>query len=334
MRLVLALVFALLLLPAVQAASFECSKAETIIEQAICEDPVLSHADDVMAMAYAGAMAGLAEEAEIVMRKGQRDWLNFSDLVCSDANLPGEAEAAVERIACLQRLYDARLTVLEQSRMVNGMRFFTVDHYATLPDPDGGRFKLGLKVVSSLRMEGNDSRAAAFNAYMRQITEDYTGQYTDFAGTTMDDTVPHEDNSLLMTLGSVNADRISVDLEIEWYGHGAAHANGSAASFHFLTQAERPLVADDIFTGKSWGNVLAGLVAERASADIRGSEITYDGADMIDIATDPKRWSFTRAGLVVQFQDQEVTPGRPAVSIGWEPLRDHFATGASAITRD
>jgi hypothetical protein len=136
-----------------------------------------------------------------------------------------------------------------------------------------------------------------------------------------------------MTLGAVNASRISVGLEIEWYGHGAAHPNGSMANFHFLTEAERPLVASDIFAGKSWGKVLAGLLAERASADIRGALPRYDAADMIDIATDPRRWSFTKAGLVVQFQDQEVTPGSPVVSIGWGPLRDHFASGADAIAR-
>jgi uncharacterized protein len=183
MRLILAFVLLVVLLPAAQAASFDCANATTPSEKAICADPGLSHADDVMALAYVGAIAGLTEEAEIVMRQGQRDWLDFGDTVCSDPNLPGEAAAAIERTACLQRLYDDRLKVLEQSRMVDGMRFFTVDHYQALPDPDGGRFKLGLKVVSSLRMDGNDSRAEAFNAYMRQVTEDYTGQYTDFAGT-------------------------------------------------------------------------------------------------------------------------------------------------------
>ncbi|MEO8685354.1 MAG: lysozyme inhibitor LprI family protein [Devosia sp.] len=333
MRLVAAFVLVLLLLPAAQAASFDCNEATTPSEKAICADPGLSRTDDVMALAYVGAIAGLTEEAEIVMRQGQRDWLDFSDTVCSDANLPGENAAAIERPACLHRLYDERLKVLEQSRMVNGMRFFTVDSYEALPDPNGGRFKLGLKVVSSLRMDGNDSRAEAFNAYMRQVTEDYTGQFTDFAGTTMDDSVPYEDDAFLMTLDSSNASRVSIGLEIEWYGHGAAHANRSRANFHFLTQAERPLVAGDIFAGKGWSTALAGLVAERASVDIRDGQITYDAADMIDIATDPKRWSFTKAGLMVQFQDQEITPGGPVVSVGWGPLRDHLAGGADVIAR-
>jgi uncharacterized protein YecT (DUF1311 family) len=333
MRTVIALLAFLMLLPAAQAASFDCTKAETPIEKAICADPALSHADDVMALAYVGAISGLTEEAEIVMRKGQGDWLAFTDTVCSDQSLPGEDSAALERAQCLQRLYDARLKVLEQSRMAGGMRFFTADTYKTVPDPDGGGFKLGHKVVSSLRIDGNDSLADAFNAYMRQVTDDYTGVYTDFAGTQQDDSVSNEDNDFLMVLDSVNAGRISVALGLEWYGHGAAHANSSLGNFHFLTEEERPLEATDIFEGKQWAPALAALVAERASADLRGGEITYDADSMMQLATDPQRWSFTRAGLTVQFQDQEVTPGSPAVSVAWGPLRDYLAADADAIAR-
>ncbi|MDB5585215.1 MAG: hypothetical protein JWP26_185 [Devosia sp.] len=333
MRSVIALLAFLALLPAAQAASFSCSDARTPIEKTICADPALSRADDVMALAYVGAISGLTEEAEIVMRKGQRDWLDFTDTVCSDQYLPGEDSADLERPQCLQRLYDARLKVLEQSRMVGGMRFFTADTYEAVPDPNGGRFRLGRKVMSSLRMDGNDSLANAFNAYMRQVTADYTGEYTDFAGAQRNDSVANEDNDFLMVLGSVNARRISVVLGLEWYGHGAAHANSSLGNFHFLTKEERPLEVTDMFEGKNWGTALATLVAERASVDLRDGEITYDGETMMPFATDPQRWSFTRAGLMVQFENQEVTPGSPAVSVGWGVLRDYLAADADAIAR-
>jgi uncharacterized protein len=52
MRYVIALLAFLTLLPATQAASFDCNKAATPIEKAICADPALSHADDVMALVY------------------------------------------------------------------------------------------------------------------------------------------------------------------------------------------------------------------------------------------------------------------------------------------
>lgn len=331
MRPIFLLALALYLMPAAaQAASFSCSAAQSPNEIAICSDPTLSATDTTMALAYVGAIAGLTEEAEIVMRNGQRQWLNFADTVCADENLRGDDVPEVERVSCLQRLYDARLGVLEQSRMVGGLRFFTVDTYKALPD-DHERFKLGLKVVSSLRVDGDTPMAKAFNAYMTQVTEDHTGQYQDFGGTDMDDSAPHEDNDLLMSLESINDSRISVRMDIAWYGHGAAHGNESAGRFHFLREAARPLVASDIFEGKRWQQVLAGMIAERASLDLREGEVTYDAEGMMGKANDPTSWSFTPAGLVIQFQDQEVSPGMPEVSVAWRPLDNELAGDAYAI---
>ena len=63
MRYVIALLAFLTLLPAAQAASFDCNRAATANEQAICADPALSRADDVRALADVGAISGLTEEA-------------------------------------------------------------------------------------------------------------------------------------------------------------------------------------------------------------------------------------------------------------------------------
>ena len=165
MRLVIAgLLFALSMLAApAQAASFSCEAAATPVEQAICGDERLSETDSTMALAVAHAMAGLTEEAGIVAGQGQRDWLAWSETVCADENLRGDDVPDVERVTCLQRLYDERLDILEQNRLVNGYRFYTVDRYAALPDDDE-RFKLGLKVSSSLRIDSFTPFALAFNA--------------------------------------------------------------------------------------------------------------------------------------------------------------------------
>ena len=326
----LLLTLALLAVPA-QAASFSCEAAATPIEEAICGDETLSNADSVMALAFAHAMAGLTEEAGIVARQGQRDWLAYSDTVCADENLRGDDVPEVERVTCLQTLYDDRLAILEQNRLVNGHRFYTVDRYAALPD-DNERFKLGLKVTSSLRIDGATPFAQAFNATAAEITRTYSGRFEDFAGTSMDDSVPHEDNSSLMTIVSHNDARLSVRLDLEWYGHGAAHANSSFGMFHFLFEQMRQLETGDVFEGKRWQATLAGLVAERASADIRLGEVTYDAADMASAVEDPLQWQFTNAGLMVEFEPGEVVPnGTPAVVVPWAAIEDVLAPDAYAI---
>jgi len=315
---------------AVQAASFSCSAAQSPNEVAICGNPDLSAKDASLGLAYAAAIAGLTEEAEIVVRNGQRRWLNFIDVVCADENLRGDAEPEVERVTCLQTLYDARLRVLEQNRMAGGRRFFTVDEYTAVPD-DHPRFKQGLKVVSTLQIDGDNSMAKAFNAYMAEVAARYTGQYEDFAGTTMDDTLPHEDNDLLISIENTNARRVSVRLDIFWYGHGAAHPNSSVGRFHFLVEEKRPLVVGDIFGGDDWHHVLAGLIADRANTEIRGNVLTFDASEMMNKAADTTAWSFAPAGLVVQFQDQEVVPGAPEISVPWNSLHEQLSSDAYAI---
>lgn len=327
---VLLFTLALFAIPA-HAASFSCEAAATPIEEAICGDDTLSRADSVMALAFAHAMAGLTEEAGIVARQGQRDWLAYSETVCADENLRGDHAPEVERVTCLQKLYDDRLEILEQNRQVNGHRFYTVDRYAALPDDDE-RFKLGLKVTSSLRVDGATPFAQAFNAAAAEITADYSGQYEDFAGTTMDDTVPHEDNSSLMTIISHNEARLSVRLDLEWYGHGAAHPNTSFGMFHFLFEKARQLEMGDVFAGKHWQSRLAGLVAERASADIRLGEISYTGESMAARVDDPMQWLFTNAGLMVEFEPGQMIPnGTPAIVVPWKLIDDLLAPGAPAI---
>lgn len=65
---------ALLLLPAwATAASFDCGKASTTMEKAICADSPLSRLDEALAAAYARAQARVGDKA--LVRQWQRNWL-------------------------------------------------------------------------------------------------------------------------------------------------------------------------------------------------------------------------------------------------------------------
>ena len=74
---------------AAPAASFDCGKAETKIERAICADPKLSALDDELAKVYKEAL-GLASD-QTAFKKAQHDWLKE---VRDAAENPGDIEAA------------------------------------------------------------------------------------------------------------------------------------------------------------------------------------------------------------------------------------------------
>jgi len=89
-----------------QVASFDCSKASTRTEKAVCASPTLG-AKDVTLAAYfelllrlKPAAAGMAyREFDDSLRSGQRQWLQERDACGTDT-------------ACLDRIYDRRSKTL------------------------------------------------------------------------------------------------------------------------------------------------------------------------------------------------------------------------------
>jgi uncharacterized protein len=81
-----------------QAASFDCAKAATAVENAICADPALSLADEQMAQAYSKAMA--ATLAPRALRADQIRWLAERD---AGHSLDGLGESYARRIAELSK---------------------------------------------------------------------------------------------------------------------------------------------------------------------------------------------------------------------------------------
>lgn len=88
------------------AASFDCTKATTPVEQAICADAPLARLDREVAAAYARTLArASAPDDKQATIAQQRRWLGDRDAACRD-----EAESA--RVACLSGVYRVRLAEL------------------------------------------------------------------------------------------------------------------------------------------------------------------------------------------------------------------------------
>lgn len=86
------------------AQSFDCAKARTPIEQAICGSPSLSAQDRALADAYVAAQAAAASDSPeaAALRDAQRAWVSERNRNCSTGNIS----------ACLAAAYRARLAAL------------------------------------------------------------------------------------------------------------------------------------------------------------------------------------------------------------------------------
>ena len=89
--------------PAASAASFDCAKAGTATEKAICRDPALSKQDEAVAAAFKVALTlWPAGNWPAYIRTEQRNWLKDRNGICK-----GD-------VACLKRDYELRLGYLQR----------------------------------------------------------------------------------------------------------------------------------------------------------------------------------------------------------------------------
>jgi uncharacterized protein YecT (DUF1311 family) len=127
MRLILTTAaFALLLPAAAHAApgpSFDCAKASSAFEKAICADPALSKADRDLAAAYAAAQAAVPAQWKAWLKETQRSWLKFAAVECKSGDL-GDTPSPARKAACRRQLFDSRIATLKHTLVTKGGRRF------------------------------------------------------------------------------------------------------------------------------------------------------------------------------------------------------------------
>ena len=311
-----------------QAASFDCARAQTALETAICASPALSRNDEILAKAYATALGGLSEEARGAMQSDQRAWLDYVPKSCSDdAAVP--ARFSEDQSACLASAFSSRIKTLEQSRMSGGWRFYVRERSAVLDDPDpdwwGG---VATKHFASPRIDDTVQAALAFNAMMDETDSSLDTMFDDNGR--LVDTEATSDTSIDVTVTAVTPHLISMSVDSYWMGHGAAHGNYALSTLHYLVDENRQLEAEDVFSGAGWEDKLGDLVLAELDRTIDGGIWEEARATVPQAAADPTRWSFADTGLVVQFQPYEVTAyaaGAPTVTIPWSALTDLLSEG-------
>jgi uncharacterized protein len=84
-------------------SSFDCTKARTRVEIAICGNKELADADSEMALLYKSLMTGISENEKDQLKHEQREWLKNRSL-CGSSNVI---------IDCLKAVYDKRIGSLK-----------------------------------------------------------------------------------------------------------------------------------------------------------------------------------------------------------------------------
>lgn len=313
------------------AASFDCAAASTPFEHAICDIPELSAADERLAKSFATATGGLTKESVVLMRGDQRAWLDYAQRACTDDAEPLTRGSYSEMGgSCLVEKFNTRSAALEQSRMIDGHRFFIKSLYAALPDPDevddpDSYWKVASHEAVMPQLEAGDPLAGAFNRYVMAEAARDTETLSLAGASDVADLEATADSSLNIEVKELGGTaRITLLVNTYWYGHGAAHGQWSISYLHYLTAEERGLQASDMFAGEDWQASLRDAAWAQLQAE-HGEWLQVESADDITpMVTDPTRWDLSNDhALVIQFQPYEVSAyayGAPTITIPWDQL--------------
>ena len=90
-------------------ASFDCDKAETPLEKAICSDIKLGHADIILSRVYSGLLKNANKEIRSRLVQDERGWLKDLPGKCGLSSLP----LSQQSLNCIRNEFELRFTWLD-----------------------------------------------------------------------------------------------------------------------------------------------------------------------------------------------------------------------------
>ena len=249
-----------------QAASFDCKKAQSKIEKAICDNPKISKLDEELAGNYQAAKSMLSADAQKILVTGQRSWVKFLSASCfTDFQAkPASKEGAAQ---CLDTEYKDRVTDLKSTgSVIGGFRtyhYFEGD-FKAYPKEE----KIAFNRINVVLIDDNSDNANAINAEIKAAA----GK----AGIEKDSTAAFK-SDVSISLTNLSADMILVT-RIE-SSSGGAHPNDYIGVKYFSKEHKRFLKVGDVFSNSKWK-----AVAEQIAKKHFEKEKTMDAVSSLEIA--------------------------------------------------
>ena len=320
-----------------QAASFDCTKAKTPQEKAICALQELSAADEKMAAAYRVVLKSVPSEMVEAVREGQRQWLRSVAITCPARKM----SFPLNLEECLKEEYQERTYVLQQS-IARKDHILFVWRLVTLTAPDdsdeaendrarGVSSDYGTLNASWPQASTNNPEWEAWNkAIEAAVQEKASDGNRDPSGKWMTEWAVDRDTDVTVKIGFVSQELVTVTLTYWWYGHGAAHRNTDSIQFNWLLKERRELQPEDLFKADSnWNTHLYQRCMHALDPQFEVDNPENQHPSHLDntvdeIVSNPKNWVLDSAGLAITFPTGSVSCMAclvPDVKIPWKELK-------------
>jgi len=294
--------------------SFDCAKASTAIERAICKDAELATADREMAAAYKALVDKLTGPAKEQMQREQARWISARNQVCSDGSMemPYCLKNRMEsRLANLRALADGPYPDISQQTIIKIGKVratsFTID--ASYP-----------------QFDGKSANFAAVNTWFADRTKIAIADHVPDA----DESADRQQNwSYQQSYELYRPGPNAISVATNNYGFtGGAHGYGAISGALVDLRSGKLLEPDDVFAvGDKWRLELR----NRVTADLKKQFVERPGFDdalapdkVDEMLGDPERYIWRADGLSIVFNQYEVAAyvmGRYFVRIPYAELK-------------
>jgi uncharacterized protein len=290
------------------AASFDCSKARSSMEKAICGNTELSTLDEELASVYKNARLQLSPTSINILVTSQRSWLRFVSTYCFIDTNAGSVSMP-EASSCLIDAYKDRIKDLTKTGEIIGpfKTFTAIDHHIRVT-----KEKEAVYIVKRTftQVDGVTPEGKTLNNYLSFKEK---ADLPDERGT----------ESYDVTLKQISPDWLYKQVFSE--NMIGAYPTSDTECGLFSVKQSRPLKISDIFEGNAWQQVFA-TVTKKHFLDLAKKEKDFDISMVSDAhlnatkSSSPFTFCLNQKGIELSGFLPHVVRAYDGVTIEWHSL--------------
>ncbi len=291
----------LLVLDIQPALAFDCAKAQSVVENAICADEKLRVADDAMSTAYSTLRGALSANERKGLAASQRKWIKSREDSCGVQEGAELSSCILDHTEERRRLFEAA----PESGPGTGARMVPI---FVQQDPDPHRFDVDYTLIRFAAPKSKGEKL--FNAEVEKIVKDAPLKRQEEAA-------PEGMNYASYTAMDITyASPKFLSAKIEgWENTGGAHGNGGTSAINVDLARGVAMKAEDFFDSKAQAALKADCVAQifaQKKEKNDGQEFdptndpNYQEQTVVDVLKSLDSWNFWQDKAVVTFNSYSI----------------------------
>jgi uncharacterized protein YecT (DUF1311 family) len=283
------------------AAAFDCAKARSAVEKAICADEKLRVADDAMSTAYSTLRGALKANERKDLAASQRKWIRSREDSCGVQEGAGLSSCILDQTDERRRLFEAK----PESGPGTGSSMVPI---FVQQEPDPHRFDVDYTLIRFAAPKSGGEKL--FNAEVDRIVKDAPLKRQAEAA-------PEGMNYASYSAMDITyASPRFLSAKIEgWENTGGAHGNGGTSAINVDLVRGAALKSEDLFDDKALlglkNDCIAQIVVQKKEKNDGqdfdpANDPNYQEQTVVDVLKSLDAWNFWQDKAIVTFNSYAI----------------------------